>query len=116
MKTNWIEDRGSRMEDRLHRMIEDQGLSMDDRETQQSSILNSRSPIILTFALFLIITPCAFGQARGGQAQGQSVPLPLSGRSGLTGAVSATESPVPGTTTSVNTINPTIQVQGPYAG
>ena len=42
--------------------------------------------------------------------------VPLSGRTGQSGSVTATESPVPGTTTSVNTINPTIQVQGPYAG
>ena len=42
--------------------------------------------------------------------------LPLSGRTEQSGSVTATESPVPGTTTSVNTINPTVQVQGPYAG
>ncbi len=116
MKTSWIEDRGLRIEDRLHRMIEDQGLAIENRKTQPTSILSLRSSIILIFALCLLYAPCAFGQARGGQAQGQAVQLPLSGRSGLAGAVSATESPVPGTTTSINTINPTIQVQGPYAG
>jgi outer membrane protein TolC len=42
--------------------------------------------------------------------------LPLSGHSGQGGSVTATESAVPGTTTSVNTINPTVEVQGPYAG
>lgn len=42
--------------------------------------------------------------------------LPLSGRSPQGGAVTATQAPVPGTTTSVNTINPAIQVQGPYTG
>jgi outer membrane protein TolC len=41
---------------------------------------------------------------------------PLSGRTGQSGSVIAAESPVPGTTNSVNTLNPTIQVQGPYAG
>src|SRR5262252_5682017 len=46
----------------------------------------------------------------------QAAPLPLSGRSPQSGSVNAVQSPVPGTTTSVNTINPTIQVQGPYAG
>jgi outer membrane protein TolC len=79
-----------------------------------SSILNSRSSIILI--LFLIFAPCAFGQARAGQQGSQAAQLPLSGRSGQTGSVTATESAVPGTTTSVNTINPTIQVQGPYSG
>jgi outer membrane protein TolC len=52
-----------------------------------------------------------------GQSQStQPVQLPLSGRASQTGSVKATESPVPGTTTSVNTLNATIQVQGPYSG
>jgi outer membrane protein TolC len=46
----------------------------------------------------------------------QATPLPLSGRNQQGGSVTAIQSPVPGTTTSVNTINPSIQVQGPYAG
>ena len=52
-----------------------------------------------------------------GQATPARVDLPpLSGRSPQSGSVTAAESPVPGTTTSVNTINPTIQVQGPFNG
>jgi outer membrane protein TolC len=46
----------------------------------------------------------------------QATPLSLSGRSSLGGSVTASQSPIPGTTTSVNTINPSIQVQGPYTG
>src|SRR6516165_12455366 len=46
----------------------------------------------------------------------QASSLPISGRNVQNGSVTATESPVPGTTTSVNTINPSVQVQGPYAG
>ncbi len=42
--------------------------------------------------------------------------LPLSGRSASSGGVVATETPVAGTTTSVNTLNPTVSVQGPYSG
>jgi len=42
--------------------------------------------------------------------------LPLSGKTGQSGGVAATQSPVPGATTSVNTLNPTIQVQGPFTG
>src|SRR5437867_4955834 len=50
-------------------------------------------------------------------AQGsQAAPLPLSGRSQQGGSVTAIQSPVPGTTASVNPVNPSIQVQGPYAG
>src|SRR5262249_13545679 len=52
------------------------------------------------------------GPAEGAQAN----QLPLSGRSGQVGSVTATQLPVPGTTTSVNTINPTVQVLGPYRG
>lgn len=42
--------------------------------------------------------------------------LPLSGRTGQSGSVTATQSPVPGTNASVNTLNTTISVQGNYAG
>src|SRR5204862_43504 len=50
------------------------------------------------------------------QPGAQAAPLPLSGRTAQTGSVTTAETAVPGTTTSVNTINPTIQVQGPYSG
>src|SRR5438093_3549099 len=50
-------------------------------------------------------------------AQGsQAAALNLSGRSPQGGSVTAIQSPVPGTTTSVNTINPSVQTQGPYTG
>src|SRR5215470_14301413 len=58
-----------------------------------------------------------FGSVQPGPAPAtQAVQLPLSGLSPQGGAVTATQSPIPGTTTSVNTINPSIQVQGPYTG
>jgi outer membrane protein TolC len=41
--------------------------------------------------------------------------LPLSSRSG-NGSVATAQTPLPGATTSVNTINTSVQVQGPYAG
>src|ERR1035438_1340278 len=46
----------------------------------------------------------------------QANPLPLYGRGGGNGSVTAVEAPIAGTTNSVSTINPTVQVQGPYAG
>lgn len=67
----------------------------------------------------LFLANCAFGQFAPPASQGQpprANQIPLSGRSGQSGSVAATDSPVPGTTTSVNTINPTVQVQGSYAG
>ena len=66
-------------------------------------------------AAILLSAGGAFAQAGG--APGAMVnQLPLSGRTAQSGSVAATESPVPGTTTSVNTINPTLQVSGSYAG
>ncbi len=58
-----------------------------------------------------------FGAAAAQSQQGsQANPLPLSGRSGASGGVAATQTAIPGTTTSVNTLNPTIQVSGAYSG
>jgi outer membrane protein TolC len=42
--------------------------------------------------------------------------LPLSGRAGQAGSAAAVQTPIPGTTTSVNTLNTSVQVQGTFAG
>src|SRR5215467_9030243 len=71
------------------------------------------------FILILILSTRMFGQigAPAAAPQGsQSAQLPLSGRSPQGGSVTAIQSPVPGVTSSVNTINPSIQIQGPYIG
>ncbi len=70
------------------------------------------------FALALGIVPSLHAQGpTGTQTQAtQPIQLPLSGRPAQNGSVTATESPVPGTTTSVNTTNAAVQVQGPYSG
>ncbi|MGH9695484.1 MAG: TolC family protein, partial [Bryobacteraceae bacterium] len=49
-------------------------------------------------------------------AASQATPLPLSGRAGQTGSANAIETPVPGLTSSVNTLNTSVQIQGPYQG
>jgi outer membrane protein TolC len=75
--------------------------------------------ILLKLPMFLwILGSFALAQTvpAGGQQGAQANPLPLSGRSSQNGSVSATQLPVPGTTTSVNTINPVVQVQGPFTG
>jgi outer membrane protein TolC len=46
----------------------------------------------------------------------QAIQLPLSVRTGQNGSVNSMEIPVPGATTSVNTLNPAVQVQGPFTG
>src|SRR5262249_15372276 len=76
-----------------------------------------RNAVLLIIILF--IAECAFAQIGTPAAPTpatQAVQLPLSGRNQQTGAVTAIQSPVPGTTTSVNTTNPSVQVQGPYTG
>ena len=72
---------------------------------------------------FCIYAACFFvvhAQAQIGAPSPQQTPranqLPLSGRGNGNGSVTATQSAVPGTTTSVNTINTTVQTSGPYAG
>ena len=76
-----------------------------------------------TATLALALSLCAgpayaqFGAAAAQSQQGaQANPLPLSGRSGASGGVVATQTAVPGTTTSVNTLNPTVQVSGAFTG
>ncbi len=55
------------------------------------------------------------GAAAGGQSA-QAAQLPLSGRNQQNGSVNSAATPVPGATASVNTLNPTVQLQGPYTG
>jgi len=72
----------------------------------------------LLFVIF-IFTPCAFAQNPPviRQPQGaQAIQLPTSGRSGQSGTVTSTQAPVPGTTNSVNTLNPAVLPQGPFTG
>jgi outer membrane protein TolC len=42
--------------------------------------------------------------------------LPLSGRTAQSGSVNSVQTPIPGVTSSVNTLNTSVQVQGPYTG
>jgi outer membrane protein TolC len=55
----------------------------------------------------------------GGGASSSGPPaaaLPASGRNNQGGSVGAAEQPVAGTTASVNTLNPSVQISGPYSG
>ena len=66
---------------------------------------------------FLVFAPRASGQVGAPPPPApQATPLPLSGRNTQSGGASVTEAPVPSTTTSVNTLNPTVSVQGAYTG
>jgi outer membrane protein TolC len=73
----------------------------------------------IVVVLFLLFAPTVWAQvpASGTQPQpSQAAQLPLSGRNPQSGTVTATQTAIPGTTNSINTINPTVQVQGPFTG
>lgn len=87
--------------------------------TKRFSIWNSKRALFLAILAILALAGAAGAQfgSSGSSSQGSTATqIPLSGRSGQTGNVTTTQSPVPGTTTSVNTLNPSIQVQGPFTG
>src|SRR5262245_29235200 len=65
-------------------------------------------------AMALLATTASFAQT--GQGAAPPMLVPLSGRTAPGGSVTATETAVPGITGSVDTLNPVIQVQGPFSG
>ena len=95
------------------------------RQMSKPIIKNVKRVMAVRMAVFvgsvmLVIISAEPARAQGGSApapQGsQASQLPLSGRGGQSGGVVAGQSPVPGTTTSVNTLNATVQVSGAYTG
>jgi outer membrane protein TolC len=66
--------------------------------------------------VILLASACSFAQAPTPGAPPPANVLPTSGRNNQGGSVNATEQPVPGTTTSVNTLNPNVSISGPYTG
>ena len=84
---------------------------MNDKERKTVPTCRiGRTAAMLCLGIFLITS-------RPSQSQSpQASPLPLSGRAAQSGLVTTVEAPIAGTTDSVNTINPTVQVQGPYSG
>jgi outer membrane protein TolC len=75
-----------------------------------------------TSATLILLSMCfavgnSSAQAAPSQSQGtQATQLPLSGRPSQSGSVTAAQSSTPGVATTVNTLNPTVQVQGAYSG
>jgi outer membrane protein TolC len=72
-----------------------------------------------TVALFLVFRVTVWGQLPSAPSASQGTlanQLSLYGPGSQTGSVAATQSPTPGTDTSVNTINSTVQATGSYAG
>lgn len=82
-----------------------------------SRIGTSAATIIFLLSVSARSAHGQFGAAAAQSQQASSAnPLPLSGRSAASGGVVATQTAVPGTTTSVNTLNPTVQVAGAFSG
>src|SRR6202521_2905503 len=75
---------------------------------------------VLLLAAVLLFAGPVFAQLGPPPASSQStqaVQLPLSGRTAQTsGTVKTSEAPAPSTTATVNTLSPSVQVQGAYAG
>jgi outer membrane protein TolC len=67
-------------------------------------------------ALTLLAGFALLAQAPAPSTGTSAVQLPLSGRGPQSASVNATQTPLPGITSSVNTLSSTIQVQGSYAG
>jgi outer membrane protein TolC len=85
------------------------------------AVRRAMSLLVLSFAMpALSFSAFAQAEASGGEAgsarRGQVIQLPLSGRTGQNGTVTSTQVPTPGTTTSVNTLNPTVATTGAFAG
>lgn len=77
------------------------------------------SAIFSTFLAVIFLGSSALAQnptAPQSSSGSAATVLPASGRNVQGGSVNATEQPVAGTTTSVNTLNPSVQVSGPYSG
>jgi outer membrane protein TolC len=72
--------------------------------------------ILLITALAPGIALAQLGSRSSSGSTSVASQLPLSGRTAETGSATAAQTPIPGATTSVNAINTTVQVSGPYAG
>jgi outer membrane protein TolC len=85
-------------------------------KTAPNSSIATGAIIACLAALPLALSAAAQAPSSGQSQRSQATPLPLSGRSGQNSSVTAVEAPIAGTTNSVTTINPSIQIQGPYTG
>src|SRR5271165_5030659 len=90
---------------------------------QEKNLARARAARASTIACALLLATiyaesayAQFGGSAAASQGSQAAQLPLSGRTGQSGGATATQSPIPGTTTSVNTLNPTVQVSGAFAG
>jgi outer membrane protein TolC len=79
----------------------------------------SPAKVTLVSTVFMLFLGRAEAQLSGPTVQSQTSAanqLPVSGRTALTGSVTASQAAIPGVTSSVNTLNSGVQIQGPFAG
>src|ERR1700686_2001239 len=75
------------------------------------------APLVAGALMFAAPAFAQFGSPPGQSQGAQAVQLPLSGRTAQSsGTVKTSEAPAPSTTATVNTLSPSVQVQGAYAG
>src|SRR5262245_33412734 len=88
----------------------------EKRYMSSSQIIRARH-LRATLILTLGLARASVAQVSAPPSSGPPpTPVPLSGRNQASGTVVATETPVPGPTTGVNTLNPVIEVQGSFRG
>jgi outer membrane protein TolC len=75
-----------------------------------------RSIVIVCATAAGALAQGVFGTSAPSSAGSPAIVLPASGRNNQGGSVSTGTQPVAGTTSSVNTLNPSVQVSGPYSG
>ncbi len=79
--------------------------------------LAGMAPFLAAALLLAAPALAQLGPPPGQSGSTQAVQLPLSGRTAQTsGTVKTSEAPAPSTTATVNTLSPSVQVQGEYAG
>ncbi|MGD0889512.1 MAG: TolC family protein [Acidobacteriaceae bacterium] len=89
---------------------------MNHSQTKSASILTIGSLALVACLSTIALTTQASAQSAAQPQHTLAAPLPLSGRAGNSGSVTAIEAPIAGTTNSVTTINPSVQIQGPFTG
>src|ERR1700689_4427366 len=89
-----------------------EGRFFSNRFLNLGGVLLAAAPLLFAAPIFAQFGPPP-GQSQGTPA----VQLPLSGRSAQSsGTVKTSEAPAPSTTATVNTLSPSVQVQGDYSG
>lgn len=76
--------------------------------------MNRQKSLTVLFLCIFVSVVC-FAQGAPTTTGSLAGQVPLSGRTGQSGSVATQQTPIPGTTQSVNTVNTTISVQGPYS-